>query len=143
MKKYTFQRGKSKSRIDLTLVGCDNANKVISSKISNCPFSDHNLNIIKLKTDDIERGPGSWIINLNTIKSDYLKKKITEWWKLWVTEKIKFVNLREWQDVGKIKIKSLTIEPSKKINKSQNKIKILRVETRKSDIQINLYVLSE
>jgi hypothetical protein len=32
-RKYTFQRGKSKSRIDLSLVGCDTANKVISRKL--------------------------------------------------------------------------------------------------------------
>jgi hypothetical protein len=69
-RKYTFQRGKSKSRIDLTLVGCDTANKVISRKIGNCSLSDHGLNIIKLKTNDIEMRPGSWIMNLNTIKSD-------------------------------------------------------------------------
>jgi hypothetical protein len=50
---------------------------VISSKISNCRFSDHDLNIIKLKTDDIERGPGSLIINLNTIESDYFKQIFT------------------------------------------------------------------
>lgn len=53
-------------------------------------------------------------MNLNTIKSDFLKQLFTEWWK-WVTEKIKFVNLRECWDVGKIKIKSLTIEASKKL----------------------------
>ena len=91
MKKYTFQRGRSKSRRDLTLVGSDNANKS-----SNYPFSDHNLNNIKLKIDDIEKGPGSWIMNLNTIKSDYMKQIFTDWYKLWVTEKMKFVNLREW-----------------------------------------------
>ena len=54
--KLTFQRGMYKSRIDLTLVGCDNANKVISCKISNCPFSDHDLNLIKLKTDELVAG---------------------------------------------------------------------------------------
>jgi hypothetical protein len=53
IKKDAFQRGKSKSRIDLTLVGCDTANKVISRKISNCHFSDHHFNIIKLKTNGI------------------------------------------------------------------------------------------
>ena len=73
IKKYALQRGKSKSRIYLTLVGCDNVTEVISCKISNCPFSDHDLNNIYLKTDDIERGPGSRIMNFNTIKSDYLK----------------------------------------------------------------------
>jgi len=35
---------------------------------------NHDLNIIKLKTDDIERGPGSWIMNLkNIIIFDYFK----------------------------------------------------------------------
>jgi hypothetical protein len=58
----------------LTLVGCDTANKVISRTISNCPFSDHYLNIIKLKINGIEMGPGSWIMNLNTIKSDNCKR---------------------------------------------------------------------
>ena len=106
--------GKSKSRIDLALVGRDNVNKVISYKISNCAFSDHDVNIIKLKTDDIEWGPGSWIMNLNIIKSDYFKQIFTEMWR-WVTEDIKCVNLREWCDVGNIKIKSLTIEASKKL----------------------------
>jgi hypothetical protein len=77
-RKYTFLRGKSKSRIDLTLVGSDTANKVISRKIDNCSFRDHDLNIIKLKTNDIEMRSGSWIMNLNTIKSDYLKQCFTE-----------------------------------------------------------------
>ena len=69
----------------MAFVGCDNVTKVISCKISNCPYSDHNLNNIRLKTDDIERGPGSWIMNFNTIKSDYFKQMFTDWWK-WVTE---------------------------------------------------------
>ena len=47
---------------------------MISRKISNCPLSDHDFNIIKIKTNGIEMGPGSWIMNLNTIKSDYSKR---------------------------------------------------------------------
>ena len=58
----------------MTLVGCDTANKVIPRKISNCSFSDHDFNIIKLKTNGIEMRPGSWIKNLNTTKSDYFKQ---------------------------------------------------------------------
>ena len=69
----------------MAFVGCDNVTKEISCKISNCPYSDHNLNNIRLKTDDIERGPGSWIMNFSTIKSDYFKQMFTDWWK-WVTE---------------------------------------------------------
>ena len=47
---------------------------MISREISNCPFSDHDFNIIKLKTNGIEMGPGSWIVNLNTTKFDCFKQ---------------------------------------------------------------------
>ncbi|CAC5398052.1 unnamed protein product [Mytilus coruscus] len=56
-KRYTFQRGNSKSRIDY--IFCDKSllNKVYNVGISHCPFSD----------------PGIWIMNINTIKSEEFK----------------------------------------------------------------------
>ena len=54
-KRYTFKRGKSKSRIDYIL--CSNAvsSKVFGTRINQ--FSDHDIIITKLKTEDINRGP--------------------------------------------------------------------------------------
>lgn len=42
---------------------------------------------------------------------------------------------KEWWDAGKVKIKSLSIEVSKRINKSQNNIKIseLKLENLKNN----------
>ena len=44
-----------------------------------------------------------------------------------------FSNLREWWDIAKIKIKSITIEASKKVNTTDDKIKALenKLETLK------------
>jgi hypothetical protein len=56
---------------------------------------------------------GLWIwIPLNLI---ILSNCILNSGNVWATEKIKFVNLHEWWDAGKNKIKSLTIEASKKL----------------------------
>ena len=72
-KRYTFKRGKSKSRIDYIL--CSNAvsSKVFGTRINHFPFSDHDIIITKLKTEDINRGPGMWIMNLETIKSEQFR----------------------------------------------------------------------
>jgi hypothetical protein len=42
-----------------------------------------------------------------------------------VFEKKSFSNLKEWWDIAKIKIKSITIEASKKVNITDDKIKVL------------------
>ena len=54
--RYTFKRGNSNSRIDY----------ISSSKMF--PFSDHDIIITKLKTEDINRGLDIWIMNRETIK---------------------------------------------------------------------------
>jgi hypothetical protein len=52
---------------------------------------------------------------------------------LLIVEKKSFSNLREWWDIAKIKIKSITIEASKKVNTTDDKIKALenKLETLK------------
>jgi hypothetical protein len=55
----------------------------------------------------------------------------TNWWVYWKLEKKSFS--REWWDIAKIKIKSITIEASKKVNITDDKIKALenKLETVK------------
>ena len=110
VKKYTFRRGNSKSRIDLILISEELSCHIINIKIIHCPFSDHDIKIMKLNICDITRGSGTWIMNLHTIRSDYFRQVFTNWWVYWKLEKKSFSNLREWWDIAKIKIKSITIE---------------------------------
>ena len=133
VKKYTFRRGNSKSRIDLILISEELSCHIINIKIIHCPFSDHDIKIMKLNVCDITRGSGTWIMNLHTIRSDYFRQVLSNWWVYWKLEKKSFSNLREWWDIAKIKIKSITIEASKKVNTTDDKIKALenRLETLK------------
>ena len=86
-KRYTFKRGKSKSRIDYIL--CSNAvsSKVFGTRINHFPFSDHDIIITKLKTEDINRDPSMWIMNLETIKSEQFRHAFKIWWDNWKIEK--------------------------------------------------------
>jgi hypothetical protein len=46
---------------------------VFGTQINHFPVSDHDIIITKLKTEDINRGPGMWIMNLETIKSEQFR----------------------------------------------------------------------
>ncbi|CAC5413899.1 E3.1.11.2 [Mytilus coruscus] len=92
---YSFQRGNSKSRI--YYIFCT---KFLSCKISNTsiftfPFSDHDIVTSKIKLNDIERGPGMWIMNLNTIKTDEFSNAFKTFWENWVTSKDRFDSIQE------------------------------------------------
>jgi hypothetical protein len=50
----------------------------------------------KLKLDDIERGPGIWAMNFNTITSELFTKAFNTWWGKWKNEIERFRNIQEW-----------------------------------------------
>ena len=135
-KRYTFKRGKSKSRIDYIL--CSNAvgSKVFGTRINHFPFSDHDIIITKLKTEDINRGPGMWIMNLETIKSEQFRHAFKIWWDNWKIEKNKYNDIREWWDLAKNKIKLLTMEISRNLKCKQNKKEIDRLERKLGKLKL-------
>ena len=47
VKKYTFRRSNSKSRIDLILISEELSCHIINIKIIHCPFSDRDIKIMK------------------------------------------------------------------------------------------------
>ena len=134
-RKFTFQRNNTKSRIDYIFSSKSLSSKIFDSRINNFPFSDHNVVSIKIKLDDIQRGPGIWVMNLNTIKSDLFKNTFQTWWESWKNENVKYSDLREWWDITKTKIKKITIETSKILNKSRNKNDIKNLEKQLEDLK--------
>ena len=116
-KRYSFQRGNSKSRIDFILCSNGLCSKVFDTNIKHFPFSDYDLVSTKLKLDDIERGPGIWAMNFNTITSELFTKAFNTWWGIWKNEIERFRNIQEWWDVTKTKIKYLTMQISKQLKK--------------------------
>ena len=121
VKKFTFKRGNSKSRIDYILASKNLSSKLYDSQIKNCPFSDHDMVTTKLKIDEIERGPGIWIMNLNTIKSNQFQTAFRLCWEKWKGEKGSFSNILHWWDTVKMRIKSLTMEVSTTLNLQKKK----------------------
>ncbi|VDI28341.1 Hypothetical predicted protein, partial [Mytilus galloprovincialis] len=112
-KRYTFQRRNSKSSIDYIFCDKNLSNKVYNVGIAHCPFSDHDLVSFKLKLDEIQRGPGIWIMNINTIKSEEFNNALKIWWETWKNEKRKFAKIQDWWDmwdVTKSQINKVTME---------------------------------
>ena len=105
------------------------------TNIKHFPFSDHDLVSTKLKLDDIERGPGIWAMNFNTITSELFTKAFNTWWGIWKNEIERFRNIQEWWDVTKTKIKYLTMQISKQLKKGQNKKDIEKFEKQLEDLK--------
>ena len=125
VKRFSFRRGNSKSRIDYILCSSSLNSKMYNLRIQHFPFSDHDLVLSKLKLDEIERGPGLWAMNVNTIKTDEFRNAFTTFWESWKNTQNNYENVREWWDITKTKIKFLTMEISKTLNKKLNDIKNL------------------
>ena len=78
--------------------------------------------------NEIERGPGVWVINENTIKSDIFKKAFNTFWTNNVSKINLYHNMKEWWDITKYKLKALCIEISSKLNTSKKKLKIMETK---------------
>ena len=109
---------------------------MFGTRINHFPFSDHDIIITKLKTEDINRGPGMWIMNLETIKSEQFRHAFKIWWDNWKIEKNKYNDIREWWDLAKNKIKLLTMEISRNLNCKQNKKEIDRLERKLDKLKL-------
>jgi len=136
-KRFSFHRGKTKSRIDYIICSNSLSSKLLDSKIKHFPFSDHDICTVKVKLEDIERGPGIWVMNLNTIKSETFISVFNTWWPTWKNQINRFETIQEWWEVTKAKIKCLTIDISKQINKGKNKSNIENLEKKLEHIKLN------
>ena len=110
---FTWLRpdGTRASRIDL--VGCPVSwlPSVSSCDICACPVSDHSAIVLSLVSlpDAVPRGPGFWKLNTSVLaESDYINE-ISSFWSAWQISKGSFSSLLDWWDLGKARIKSLSI----------------------------------
>jgi uncharacterized protein (UPF0210 family) len=63
-------------------------------------------------------------VNYTVIQTDLFKHIFESFWNKWKLQKNNFKNKLEWWEQTKIKIKSLTIGVSKKLNITETKLKI-------------------
>ena len=122
------KRYHSKSRIDFVLVSNNLLSNLSNVKIIHFPFSDHDIVCTKIKMNEIKRGPGVWVINENTIKSDIFKKAFNTFWTNNVSKINLYHNMKEWWDITKYKLKAFCIQISSKLNTSKKKLKIMETK---------------
>jgi hypothetical protein len=77
-----------------------------------------------LKVSEPERGPGLWKMNYTVIQTDLFKHIFESFWNKLKLQKNNFKNKLEWWEQTKIKIKSLTIGVSNKLNTTETQLKI-------------------
>ena len=111
---FTWLRsdGTFASRIDL--VGCPVSwlPSVSSCEILPCPFSDHSAVALSLSSipDAVPRGPGFWKLNTSILKEPDFVSEISTFWSAWRDSRDSFSSLLDWWDLGKVRIRSLSID---------------------------------
>ncbi|WAQ99030.1 LOW QUALITY PROTEIN: YTX2-like protein, partial [Mya arenaria] len=145
-KMYTFNRNKSYSRIDYILTSKSIGNEV-DSTIKHFPLSDHDAISIKLVMETETRGPGLWKMNTSILENPEYVKRFELFWKEWTKQKCNFSTLTSWWEIAKIRIKEISIDFCKELNKSKTSIKQLKnYGTQKQltdDICSEIQLLSE
>ena len=81
-----------------------------SCSILPCPFSDHCAVLLSVSVPDVvPPGPGLWKLNTSILGEEEYIKIITDFWRLWRSSIHLFPSLAKWWEVGKSRIKGLTI----------------------------------
>ena len=116
---FSFTRGNKKSRLDYWLIDKSLDGNVDEIKYQACPYSDHSMVVLKLDLSKIELGPGNWKMSSSVIKSELFKNCFMTMWKNWQKEKTKY-HLHAWWDLGKKKIKQLTVWCAQKLKNERD-----------------------
>ena len=94
---------------------------VSSCDIVPCPLSDHCALLLSLSIPEVvPHGPGLWKFNISVLHDEDYIKLITDFWSSWRARTQCFPSLSQWWDVGKSKIKGLTISFCANRNKVKN-----------------------
>ena len=107
---WTRWNGDLASRIDL--IGCPFSwvPSVSSCDIIPCPFSDHCGVLFCISVPSvIPPGPGLWKLNISILQDEEFVHLISDFWRSWRLKQNSFTYLSDWWDLGKSKIKELSI----------------------------------
>jgi exonuclease III len=120
-KSYTFTNNRGQgSRIDkiyIPTLWCDKIKQT-----THIPFekSDHKAVVLVLKFQREKWGNSYWKFNESLLENENYIKLIENFWKGWKSEKLKY-SLFDWWEIGKKKIKSLSITFSKNLAEDERK----------------------
>ena len=118
-KMFSWSRGIKASRIDMWLISKSLDNQVDKCKYKVCPLSDHDIAEVTFRTSETKFGKGIWKMNTDILMSELFQKSFKSFWSHWQIKKSDYKDIGKWWDIGKKKIKDLTINVAKSINKSR------------------------
>ena len=109
---FTWSRwdGLRSSRIDL--IGCPFSwlSAVSSCDIVPCPFSDHSAVLLSSSVPQaVLMGSGLWKLNVSVLEEPDYFRLISDFWSGWRHRIPAFASLSDWWEMGKSRIKGLTI----------------------------------
>ena len=108
---WTKSDGSIASRIDM-IWGPNNWLQSISTiDMINCPYSDHEAHFLEFSLpDSTPLGPGHWKFNCSILVEDGYIKLVNDFWSSWQSKKTNYKSILNWWDIGKTKLKNLTIK---------------------------------
>ena len=121
---WTRNDGVLSSRIDL--IGCPTvwAPFISFCDILPCPFSDHcGLRFSISVPDVVSPGPGLWKFNISILEEDDNCQLIREFWADWKYRRPSFPTVMDWWEMGKSKVKGITIAFCKELVAKRRRIR--------------------
>lgn len=135
---WTSSNGTKASRIDHILFPSMWLHKLKSVSIQPTPYSDHCFLEASFDLPEpVSRGPGYWKLNVSILSDSVYRDKVSEFWSFWVSQRPAFGSLANWWDVGKHKLKALTIKYCTFLN-TLRKSKRLSLHARLKHLQSEL-----
>ena len=112
-KSFPWNRWDGQLASCIDLVGCPFSwvSSASSCDIVPFPFSDHCPVLFSFSIPDvIPPGPGLWKLNISILQDAEYSKLITDFWLNWWCSQNYYPSLPDWWELGKYKIKTLTIK---------------------------------
>ncbi len=133
------------SRLDMWLVS--HLLDPMVKKVDTCvaPHTDHHAVEITIKSSDIDKGPGRWLLNTEILKSSLFKETFTTFWVDWKKQKGEYESNRQWWEEGKYRIKDIAIWCGTKLrnaerhtlNNLESKLKEIMIQNPEQHTEID------
>ena len=99
-----------------------------SCDIHPCPFLDHSALVFTSSIPDaIPRGPGRWHPNISILDDPDFIMLISDFWSCWQGRKLSFSSISVWWDLGKRKVKGLSINYCKEKSRERHSSRCLLI----------------
>ena len=121
LKNYTYHNTDNTIHSRLDRIYITKTIKTVKCNIIPNTISDHHSVSLHIQINKNHlKGPGIWKLNTSILTHKTYQNILKQFWKDWQNEKTKYKTHSEWWEIGKLYIKTITIEYCTKKNKEIN-----------------------